>query len=197
MEENARPGVGVRLWLALVLPWRVLFDSALAGRALRALSPAAPALEVTPASEAAPAQGAPGPTPAPVRADLAPAPTAALQLLGLLQREGRLIDFLQDAIDGYSDADIGAAARVVHAGCRKALADHVVIAAVRGEPEGSAIALPPGFDATRNRVTGNVIGGPPYQGRLAHPGWEVKSIDLPRLAAGHDAHVIAPAEVEI
>src|SRR5207253_6846543 len=36
---------------------------------------------------------------------------AAVQLLAILQREGRLLDFLQEDVDGYADAQIGAAVR--------------------------------------------------------------------------------------
>src|SRR5262249_23557231 len=45
---------------------------------------------------------------------------SALTLLAAFQREGRLVDFLQQEIAGFSDEEIGAAARVVHGGCRKA-----------------------------------------------------------------------------
>ena len=41
-------------------------------------------------------------------------PDAALQLLALLQREARLIDFVQEDLSGYTDAEIGGPARLVH-----------------------------------------------------------------------------------
>ncbi|MCB9522188.1 MAG: DUF2760 domain-containing protein [Myxococcales bacterium] len=174
------------------LPWRLLFDGALAGR----LADAA-AGRALPAPEAPP----PEPTPAPV-AEVAPEVvgpdyTAGLQVLAILQREGRFIDFLQENVAEFSDAEIGAAARVVHAGCKKALAEYVTLAPVRPEADGARITLAPGFDALRHRLTGNVVGEPPYTGELAHPGWQVTRIELPTLSPGHDARVVAPAEVEL
>ena len=84
------------------------------------------------------------------------APDGALQLLGLLQREARFIDFIQEDVAAYGDADVGAAARLVHEGCRKVLSDNFSIDPVRDEDEGSAITLPEGFDAAAIRITGNL-----------------------------------------
>ena len=124
-------------------------------------------------------------------------PEAALQLLGLLQREARFIDFVQEDVAAYSDADIGAAARVVHEGCRKVLGEHFSIEPVRAESEGSRITLAEGFDAAAVRLTGKVVGKPPFTGSLGHRGWRVTDTRLPKLAEGHDASVIAQAEVEL
>jgi hypothetical protein len=104
---------------------------------------------------------------------------------------------LQEDVAGFPDADVGAAARVVHEGCRRALKDYVVLEPVRSEAEGAAITLERGFDAARNRVTGNVVGEPPFKGRLAHHGWLVRELKLPALQAGHDPKIVAPAEVEL
>ncbi|MDO8441019.1 MAG: DUF2760 domain-containing protein, partial [Polaromonas sp.] len=94
---------------------------------------------------------APMPTPAPAPAPVAPlkeaTPDAALQLLALLQRDARLIDFVQEDLSGYSDADIGGPARLVHEGCAKVLREHFTLAPVRPEAEGSRITLNAGFDA--------------------------------------------------
>ncbi|HTO03814.1 MAG TPA: DUF2760 domain-containing protein, partial [Opitutus sp.] len=60
---------------------------------------------------------------------------AGLALLALLQREGRLIDFLQEDVSAYSDADIGAAARVVHAGSRKVLNQYLTLEPVLTDAE--------------------------------------------------------------
>jgi hypothetical protein len=124
-------------------------------------------------------------------------PDAALQLLGLLQREARFIDFIEEDIAAYADADIGNAARVVHEGCRKVLHDNFAISPVRGEAEGSKITLAAGFDAAAIRLTGNVVGQPPFFGSLAHRGWRVEQTHLPRIASGHDLSIVAPAEVEL
>ena len=123
--------------------------------------------------------------------------TAALQLLGLLQREARFIDFVEEDVSGYSDADIGAATRVVHAGCRKVLSEHFTLEPVRSETEGSRITLATGFDAGAVRLTGNVVGQAPFTGTLGHRGWRVTGSELPKLAPGHDAAVLAQAEVEL
>jgi hypothetical protein len=137
------------------------------------------------------------PRPAPPAALQEAQPDAALQLLGLLQREGRLVDFLQEDLAGFPDAQVGAAARVVHEGCRKALAEHFEIAPVRGEAEGARITLERGFDAGAVRLVGNVVGEPPFNGALTHRGWRVAAVRLPKVASGHDLRVLAPAEVEL
>ena len=178
-------GLLARLWLAIVLPWRVLFDGAFATRVSKLPDGAEPAK--LPEAEKKPARAEP------VETD----PTPALQLLAILQREGRLIDFLQEDVSSFSDAEIGAAARVVHDGCRRGLADYVELQPVRVESEGAAVELPPGFDASRTRVTGNVKGEPPFKGKLAHHGWQVQSIRLPKPTKGHDNRIVAPAEVEL
>ena len=201
-----------RLPLALANLFRILFDGAYAARvqgldlagmpaprpAAHSTSPAASAAATTAAAPTPPAP-TPPPSPAP-QAPPAPshAPTdSALQLLALFQREARLIDFTQEDLSSYADADIGAAARVVHEGCRKVLAEHFTLQAVRTEAEGSRITLPAGFDAHAVRLTGNVVGAAPFSGTLAHAGWRASKVDLPKLAPGMDTQVLAPAEVEL
>lgn len=142
------------------------------------------------------AGGPPAPPPAPP-AWKESRPDAALQLLALLQRDARLIDFAKEDLAGCSDAQIGAAARLVHEGCAKVLREHFRIVAVRDEAEGSAVTLPAGFDAQAVRLTGKVVGAPPFRGRIGHRGWRAAEVRLPRLAEGHDATVLAPAEVEL
>jgi hypothetical protein len=196
---------GARLWLAFLLPFRVLFDAMLAARVAavvrgRALAPLPSAVETRPETkpELAP-KPAPRPAPKVVEPEaVAPAPDrTALQLLAILQREGRFVDFLQEDVSSFTDADIGAAARVVHEGCKRGLRDVLRLAPVRTEAEGAKVELPVGFDASRTRVTGNVTGEPPFCGTLAHHGWRVETLELPALTAGHDPSIIAPAEVEL
>jgi len=124
-------------------------------------------------------------------------PNAGLQLLGLLQKEGRFVDFLQEDVGAYSDAEVGAAARVVHEGCKKTLKQHFTIQAVRTESEGDRVTLPPGFDVSAVRLTGNVVGQAPFTGSLVHRGWRVTETRLPQVATGHDLTILAPAEVEL
>ncbi|MDD3325707.1 MAG: DUF2760 domain-containing protein [Zoogloea sp.] len=185
----------------LALAFSVLFQPALAAR-VRDLRDGV----AEPAPQPAPAPvtvAAPTPAPAPAPAAPPPAPLreapheSALQLLGLLQREARFIDFIEEDVKAYSDADIGGAARVVHEGCRKVLREHFSLAPLRSEPEGSRITLPEGFDAAAVRVTGNVVGKAPFSGTLSHRGWRATDTRLPRLAAGHDAAILAQAEVEL
>lgn len=124
-------------------------------------------------------------------------PDSALQLLSLLQQEARLIDFLQEDLSGFSDNDIGAAARVVHGGGRKVLTDYFTLSPVRDEPEQSRIQLPAGFSAAETRITGSVVGEPPFTGTLIHRGWRADAVKLPQLAEGHDPKILMPAEVEL
>ncbi len=124
-------------------------------------------------------------------------PDAALQLLSLLQKEARFIDFIKEDVSAYSDADIGAAARVVHQGCVKAINEHFTLAPVSQDQEGSKVTLNKGFDAASFRLTGNIVGEAPFTGTLVHKGWQVTDLRLPKLTEGHNAKIIAAAEVEL
>lgn len=121
----------------------------------------------------------------------------ALALLALLQREGRFVDFVRDSVDGASDADIGAAAREVHRGCRKVLDQHLSFEPVMPGAEDETVTVPKGFDPSEVRLIGEAKGEPPYRGTLRHHGWRVVDARLPTLAEGIDRTVIAPAEVEL
>jgi hypothetical protein len=121
----------------------------------------------------------------------------ALALLALLQREGRLVDFLREPLDGFSDSDIGAAARDVHRGCRKVLEQHLSLEPVMPGEEEAKVSVPKGFDPAEIRLVGEAKGEPPFKGTLRHHGWRVVEAKLPSLAEGVDRNVIAPAEVEI
>lgn len=212
---------GARLWLAFLLPFKLLFDAVLAARIDavlrgRSLAPLPSEVETKPETRPQLKPGVktklesdskverkPEPKPEPKVLEpevVAPAPApdrTALQLLAILQREGRFVDFLQEDVSSFSDADIGAAARVVHEGCKRGLRDVLELAPVRTEAEGAKVELPVGFDPSRTRVTGNVTGEPPFQGTLAHHGWRIEALRLPELTAGHDPTIIAPAEVEL
>jgi hypothetical protein len=122
---------------------------------------------------------------------------SGLVLLAALQREGRLIDFLQQDITSFSDEDVGAAARVVHSGCRKLLHQYLDFEPARREAEGASLTVPPGFDPQRIRLTGNIAGQPPYQGTLKHHGWVATAIRMPAVSEAVDPRVLAPAEVEL
>src|SRR5512133_1801015 len=121
---------------------------------------------------------------------------SALLLLGTVQREGRLIDFLQQDVAAFSDEEVGAAARVVHTGCRKAIEQFFQFAPAVTQVEGAAMTVPKDFDAQRIRLTGNVAGQPPFKGTLKHHGWVATQIRMPEVSTAMDPRVIAPAEVE-
>ncbi len=185
MTEQS-PSFLSRLVLAFQLFFRTLFDAGFAASVMRLLN--APQ-----ADKATPPTSPVAETPA----LLETSPDSALQLLGLLQQEGRLVDFLEEDVAQYTDADIGAAVRVVHEGCRKALHDHITLLPISQNTEGTRVTLEPGFDASAMRPTGNLVGEPPFTGTLAHRGWRATEMRLPKLAKGHDVQVIAPAEVEL
>jgi hypothetical protein len=137
-----------------------------------------------------------------VQAALEPPPPpkpsgAPLRLLALLQREGRLLDFLLENIDGYGNDQVGAAVRDIHRNCRKAIQDHLVLEPVLAGEEQSTVDVKPGFDPSAIQLTGNVTGQPPFRGTLLHHGWRVKEIKIAKPPEGQDEFVVQPAEVEL
>ncbi|MDR3382217.1 DUF2760 domain-containing protein [Cupriavidus basilensis] len=187
-----------RISLAVGTFFNILGDRELAAGVRRLRDGTGPGASPAPAAPVPAPVAAPAPQAAPAPSALKEAsPEAALQLLGLLQRDARFIDFVEEDIAGYSDTEIGAAARLVHEGCRAVLREHFTIRPVREEAEGSRVTVPDGFDATAIRLTGNVVGSAPFNGNISHRGWRVAEVRLPRLAERHDATVIAPAEVEL
>lgn len=152
------------------LAFRVLFDGIFAARLLETEPEALPAPAAVPTHE-------------------------GLQLLALLQREGRFVDFVEQDIASFPDADIGAAARVVHEGCRRALHAHARVVSVRSEAEGSRIELAQASPEVK--LVGNVAGSAPYRGVLRHRGWRIEGFELPKVVGAHDASVVAAAELEL
>lgn len=129
-----------------------------------------------------------------------PAPTGPdLRVLAVLQRDGRLVDFLMEDIDAYADEQIGAAVRDIHRGCRKALRDYLHLEPILPGAEESDVTVAPDFDPASIRLLGNVAGAPPFRGVLKHHGWRVTEARLPTLPATRDdrSPVLAPAEVEV
>jgi len=121
----------------------------------------------------------------------------AVQMLALLQRDGRLIDFITEDIAPYQDAQIGAAARDVHESCRKAIDHYLALEPVIASEEGQPVTVEPGFDPAAVKLIGNVTGHPPLRGLLRHRGWRVAQVNLPPLPDSSGRSIIAPAEVEI
>ncbi|HEX7796237.1 MAG TPA: DUF2760 domain-containing protein [Vicinamibacterales bacterium] len=122
----------------------------------------------------------------------------AVQMLALLQREGRFIDFALEDLATYSDAQIGAAARDVHAGCRRVLERYVTLEAILPGREGEAVTLGQNepIDPAAFHLVGNVAGQPPFRGTLLHPGWRASRVQLPSLATTGRT-IVAPAEIEL
>jgi hypothetical protein len=120
----------------------------------------------------------------------------AVQLLAILQRDGRLVDFLMEDLTGYQDAQIGAAVRDIHTSCRTSLARYVTLSPVLPDAEGATVLVDRGADAARVKLTGNVGGAPPHRGQLRHRGWEATRVELPPLPTTFRT-VVAPAEVEV
>jgi len=141
----------------------------------------------------------------------------AITLLAALQREARFLDFLMEKLDGYDDAQVGAAARTVHDECAAVVARMFDVQPLRTEDEMSQITVGTGCCAggigvarladrstcpTGNsglvQLVGNVSGNAPYTGRLTHCGWIAKKCELPTWSGTPEsALVLAPAEVEI
>lgn len=121
-----------------------------------------------------------------------------LRILAVLQRDGRLVDFLLEEVDSYTDAQIGAAVRDIHRGCRKVLNEYLTISPILPDPEEANVSVPANFDPAAIRLIGNVAGAPPFRGTLKHHGWRVTSVHLPTLpVARDDSSVLSPAEVEV
>ncbi len=175
MERDTSPE-GRSFFRRLGMALRLVFNAEFAGRVAAGLT----ALE----------QKTAAPPPERVHA-------SGLMLLGALQREGRLLDFLQQDIASFSDEDVGSAARVVHGGCRKVLQQYFEFEPSTPQAEGASMTVPAGFDAQRIRLTGNVSGQPPFKGTLKHHGWVAKAIRMPALSEAIDPRVVAPAEVEL
>lgn len=193
MTETSIPLL-TRWWLSLLCAFRVLFDARFAAQVaelrrphsdLQAAEPAViPPTSTKPSLDAATASAAP-----------AVGSSAALQLLALLQREGRFLDFVQQDITAFPDADIGAAARLVHEGCRRALHAHARVVSVRGEAEGARLTLERATEEVK--LVGNVAGSAPYRGVLRHRGWRVEELNLPTVVGSYDQRLVAPAELEL
>jgi Domain of unknown function (DUF2760) len=120
-----------------------------------------------------------------------------LRLLALLQREGRLIDFFKEDVSQFTDAQIGAAMRIIHRECNKALEEFVALRPLFQEAEGASVSLAQGYDVHAIKVIGKVKGAPPYQGILRHKGWKAHKLSLPKQILQADQSVVCPAEVEV
>jgi uncharacterized protein DUF2760 len=139
-------------------------------------------------------------SPTPAAKPAAPQATpsdGALQILGLLQRDSRLIDFMMEDISAYSDDQVGAAVRNLHDQCHDSLNRYLRLAPVIDAVEGSFTKLETNDPATV-KLLGNVpVSGKAPGGILRHKGWRAEKIDLPPTPPAQSVTVIAPAEVEV
>jgi len=141
----------------------------------------------------------------PVQKTAAPPPSTrpadgterAVQVLALLQRDARLIDFFREDIAEYDDAQVGAAVRDMHASCRTTLDRYVTLEPVLDGEEGKPVTVEAGFDPGTIKLIGNVTGKLPARGVLRHHGWRARDVRLPDVPTGASRTVVAPAEVEI
>ena len=172
-----------RLLLALRSFFGILFQGGLSDRVLAALGLARPAPQA----------------PAPAEPPPASASDGALQILSILQRDARLIDFLMEDISGYEDEQVGAAVRTLHDQCRQSLLRYVQLAPVIDGVEGTFTSLGSraAGDAAKVKFLGNVPAEPPKGGVLRHKGWRAEQVDLPPIVPQQDVSVIAPAEIEV
>jgi hypothetical protein len=201
------PSFVQRFFLAFAAYFRILFDADFAARVLAAQDSADPLPPKAERPRSAAPQRQPSNQPPELPHDVTSsseqsssaleAADGALQVLSLLQRQGRFVDFVQQDISAFSDADIGQAARVVHEGCRATLNKYLTLEAVVDSEEGATTTVPSGFDARAIKLTGNVSGDAPYNGVLRHRGWRAQHIELPQTQSGHAFNVLAPAEVEV
>lgn len=176
----------MRILLAVKCFFRVLFNAGFA-ESVRGLSEGGatvqPSPKAVPARPAAPAR--------PVRSD-------AISLLAALQRDARFVDIISEPLEGYNDAQIGAAARDVLTDCGKVVNRFFAPRPVVETPEGDALDVAADYDTGRLRLTGDVSKPLPASGKVLHGGWEASQCELPAWSgAESSARVIAPAEVEI
>ena len=137
------------------------------------------------------------PTPAAKPTPQARPSDGALQILGILQRDSRLIDFLMEDISAYSDEQVGAAVRNLHDQSRESLNRYLRLAPVIDAVEGSFTKLDSN-DPAAVKLLGNVpASGKASGGVLRHKGWRAEKIDLPPLAASQTNSILAPAEIEV
>jgi len=120
-----------------------------------------------------------------------------LHLFSMMQREGRLMDFLAEDLDQYEDSQIGSAVRAIHANCVQVVREYLDPRPIMAQAEGERVTVDVDFDPGAIKLTGKVAGEPPFSGIIRHKGWQVGKLKLPKLSGRQNAEIIAPAEVEL
>ena len=122
----------------------------------------------------------------------------SLQLLGILQRDARFLDFAMENLSGYSDEQIGAAVRNLHENTRAVMDRYLVLAPVIDGVEGTFTKIPGRSTPAQVKLIGKVpANGQAPGGILRHKGWKVTKVDFPPIFAHDKTEIITPAEVEI
>jgi hypothetical protein len=184
---STRLSFAFRCFFSLLIQGKVPHDVLRTlGEAKVDLAPIAIAVRATPA-----APKAMGDKPSPESLD------RAVQMLALLQRDGRLVDFLEEDVSSYPDGQLGAAVRSIHTSCRQVLERYIKLEPILSSEEDQPVTVPAGFDPAAIKLVGNVTGEPPIRGFLRHRGWRVTEVSLPSLPQGSGKAIVAPAEVEV
>ena len=170
-----------RIWLAIRSFFSILFSGSLPEDALTTLGLTR---RGAPKAQTASAPAAPRPS------------DGALQMLSILQRDARLVDFIMEDIVAYTDDQVGAAVRGLHDQARESLARYVNLEPVIDGVEGT-FTKPAISDPAAVKFIGNVPAGKPSGGLLRHKGWRAGKIDLPPLNPKQDSSILAPAEIEV
>lgn len=124
-----------------------------------------------------------------------PTRSEALTLLSTLQREARLLDLVQEPLDQFQDAQIGAAAREVLKDCRKTLDRLFAIQPLAEQDEGAVCDVPATTSPNRIRLIGKSSG---VSGTITHRGWQATCCEIPQWSGGRsEAWVLAPTEIEV
>jgi hypothetical protein len=173
--------------LALALALFVLWSSLASGK-----SRAEPVVSAPPATSTPLPVSIPPPAPTTHQAE-----SEIVAFFGLLQEKGRLVDFLMEDVTSYEDAEVGAAARVIHQGCRQVLQEYFQISPISEAQEGSQVTVPAGYSPDQYRLVGKLTGEPPFTGTLLHKGWKTDFVKLPRVVKMERLPAIAPAEIEL
>jgi hypothetical protein len=184
--------LSLRLSFAFRCFFSLLFEGKIPQEILQAVSSSAPERSQNAATGATAFAEKPG-----IEASTADALDRAVQMLALLQRDGRLIDFLEEDVSSYPDDQLGAAVRTIHSSCRQVLDRYLKLEPVLASDEDHPVTVPAGFDPTAIKLVGNVRGTPPIRGLLRHRGWRVSQVTLPSLPNGLGRTIVAPAEVEV
>lgn len=142
------------------------------------------------------------PAPAPPPVPQVRTSDGALQMLGILQRDARLIDFLMEDISAYTDDQVGAAVRTLHEQAGAAIKRYVTLSPIIDGVEGTYTETKAAGSLAKSATALKFVGNVPAQGRpgggiLRHKGWNVVTVELPEVKPNLKVQILAPAEIEV